>query len=65
MAAKLSDDLSFAHTTAKVASGKAPSVKLLKKSEGKEHAYSDTYEASKLEDWIEARAVPLLIDLEE
>ena len=68
VAAKLSDDLSFAHTTSKKINGKtvkAPAVLLSKKSEGKEMTYDGKFEIKELESWIETRSAPLLIDLDE
>ena len=65
VAAALSDDYSFAHTTTKVLAGPAPSVKLFKSAEGKELVFDGEFETSKLQQWVESRAAPLVIELEK
>lgn len=68
VAGRLSDDYDFAHTTLSSFAGKygkAPTVKIFKKSEGKEVGYSGKFEQAEVYKWIENNAVPLLIDLDE
>lgn len=68
VAARMSDDYDFAHTSLVSAVGAgvvAPAVTIFKKSEDKVLTYTESLEVDSLREWVDVNAAPLLIDLDE